>query len=204
MTIGIAVLAAGSSTRMGGAKQLLPWNGTTLLRGVVAEALAAGLGPVAVIMAAGAEDIAREIRGEPVIPLMNPGHRRGQGASVHVAAGWAAAEGFDALILALGDQPFVRHGDYAQLAACIRGTGAPAAGAAYDDGAGVPAIFTRAWFPRLLIIPADQGAKTLLRIIPGGVTIRLSGALTDIDTPADYRAACESRPLQPPAGEIRC
>ncbi len=50
--LAVVVLAAGASTRLGQPKQLLPYGGQTLLRRAVTTALAAQLGPVAVVLGA--------------------------------------------------------------------------------------------------------------------------------------------------------
>ncbi|MGE0688024.1 MAG: NTP transferase domain-containing protein, partial [Dehalococcoidia bacterium] len=48
--ISAIILAAGESSRMGRLKQLLPWDGTTLLDWQVREARAAGVDDVVIVL----------------------------------------------------------------------------------------------------------------------------------------------------------
>lgn len=186
MRIGIAILAAGSSTRMGRAKQLLPWRGTSLIRAVIATALGSGLGPVAVVLGTEAGTIAREISQDPVQPILNHAHSRGQGTSVRAAARWAVVGSCDGLMLLLGDQPFVEAADLRRIAAAID-RGAAIAAAGYDEGPGAPALFTKRFYPQLLNLPEAQGARSLLRTHRDLVTIvPVAGNLSDLDTPSAY------------------
>ncbi len=185
-TIGIAILAAGSSSRMGCVKQLLPWGGTTLIRSVVAQALASGLGPVAVVIGAHAARLSTELQYDPVNILANERHASGPGTSVQAAAQWAAARRLSGLVVMLGDQPRIAGPDLQRLAAVFHASGVSAIGAAYDDGAGVPALFASSLFPRLLTIPAQGGAKALLRALPDTILLPFPDALVDLDTPMEY------------------
>ncbi|HEU4598045.1 MAG TPA: NTP transferase domain-containing protein, partial [Pyrinomonadaceae bacterium] len=60
--VGAVVLAAGSSSRMGTPKQLLPFRGQTLLRRSALAALGAGCRPVIVVTGAHAEQTRGELR----------------------------------------------------------------------------------------------------------------------------------------------
>ena len=193
MTIGLAILAAGSSSRMGRAKQLLPWGGTTLIRSVVAQAIASGLGPVACVLGAQAERIRAELHDDPVTILVNDRHLQGPGTSVHTAARWAASRRFDGLLVLLADQPRIRATDLERLASTFAASGALAAGAAYDDGVGVPAIFSRDLFHRLVSLPVDGGAKAFLRSSLRVAAVPFPDSLADLDTPADYSAEMAHR-----------
>lgn len=55
--IGILIIAAGASTRLGRPKQLLPYQGKPLIRHITEVAIASGCQPIGVILGAYAETI---------------------------------------------------------------------------------------------------------------------------------------------------
>jgi len=65
-TIGIIILAAGASTPMGKPKQLLPYQGRSLLRHITEIAIASKNQPIIVVLGANAEIIKPEICQVPV------------------------------------------------------------------------------------------------------------------------------------------
>ncbi|MBW3635882.1 MAG: NTP transferase domain-containing protein, partial [Armatimonadetes bacterium] len=69
--VGAIILAAGSSSRMGSAKQILQFQGESLLRRAALAALRAGCDPVIVVTGAGAELSRRELNGLAVRESVN-------------------------------------------------------------------------------------------------------------------------------------
>src|SRR5690606_38783959 len=62
--------------------------------------------------------------------------------------------------------------------------------AAYADTIGVPAIFPARLFDQLKGLTGDAGAKSLIQKVPDRITLPLTAAAVDIDTPEqliDYR-----------------
>jgi molybdenum cofactor cytidylyltransferase len=106
------ILAAGSSSRMGTPKLLLPWAGTTILGRVVSTFAAAGLQEVVVVTGADHTPIESLIAGLagdiPIRTVLNPAHAGGQMLySIKVGLTTLDASPRAALI-GLGDQPQVR------------------------------------------------------------------------------------------------
>lgn len=60
-TVGLVILAAGASTRMGTPKQLLPYQGQTLLHHIAEVAIASVCRPIVVVLGAQAERIEPEV-----------------------------------------------------------------------------------------------------------------------------------------------
>jgi molybdenum cofactor cytidylyltransferase len=79
---GIIILAAGSSSRMGTAKQNLNFKARTLLQTVIETAMASKCQTVAVVLGANAELIAPTIKNEPVHILINKNWSAGMGTSI--------------------------------------------------------------------------------------------------------------------------
>ncbi len=60
---------------------------------------------------------------------------------------------------------------------------------AYAGTLGIPALFTRACFDRLLSLGDKQGAKALLLAPPdAAASVDFPAGALDIDTPTDYQA----------------
>lgn len=191
MTDGIAIilLAAGGSRRMGRPKQLLSFEGKTLLRRAAETALATPCRPVIAVLGAGAAESARELAGLDVHTSENADWPAGMGSTIKVGLRRATelAPDLDAVLLMLCDQPLVGPADLARLVETRRRTGAPIVATAYPTSPGVPAIFSRATFPNLLALDDAAGAKPLLLAAGDGVvTVPIPAALTDVDTPDDY------------------
>jgi molybdenum cofactor cytidylyltransferase len=105
------VLAAGASTRLGEgrSKQLLRYQGRTLLRHSVEQALASSCRPVIVVLGAEVERCQRELAGLDVQVAINPAWAEGMGSSIRAGmiSLTAAAPGARAVVITLCDQPLV-------------------------------------------------------------------------------------------------
>ena len=200
--IPILILAAGASSRLGHPKQLVEFEGETLLHRAARTALAANLGPVLVILGAAANNCRSALADLPVQCHINANFRQGLSTSIRLGVQHVAPP-FDSVILMLADQPLITSAHLQSLAAaCI----APyqAAATLYDDDVGVPAAFHPLLVPQLLTLQGDYGAKQLLRQRRHLVTaIPLPGAALDIDTPSDA-VQLQSSPTQlKPQSETR-
>ena len=79
--VGIVILAAGGSQRMGRPKQPLPFEGRTLLRRAVETALGSDCRPVIVTIGAHKELIGPELQSLPVLVAHNPDWPQGMSSS---------------------------------------------------------------------------------------------------------------------------
>src|SRR5947199_10804400 len=80
--VGLLLLAAGGSARMGAAKQLLRCEGQTLLRRAAETALASVCRPVIVVLGARCDALRPELHGLPVEITENPDWALGMGSSI--------------------------------------------------------------------------------------------------------------------------
>lgn len=187
--IGIVVLAAGSSTRLGRPKQLVPCRGSTLLHHAARTALDAALGPVLVVLGADADSCAPTLDGLDVGIIRFAGWREGMGATIRAAVtatGTASAATVGALILTACDQPDVSAEDLRRLAEEYRRTGAAVVGSAYAGTVGIPALFDRSRFAALESLTGDRGARAIL-LSEGArlVSVPCPSAAFDVDAESD-------------------
>ena len=179
------VLAAGTSSRLGRLKQLLPYGDTTLLGHAIATARAAGVRRVGVVVGAHAADVAAEaMRARADLVAENADWAVGMGSSLRVGtrALTEYEQAPDALLVLLCDQPLVTSSDLQRLLA--HGTDVVVA-SAYDGTTGVPALFPRHRFAALAALDGATGAKALLRSVDV-VRVECPTAAIDIDTEADW------------------
>jgi len=181
------VLAAGRSTRMGGPNKLLEEiNGEPLVRIATEQVLASRAKPVTVVTGHQRERVERALTGLPVTFVHNPDYA--QGLSTSLKAGIAAlpAEA-DGAIVCLGDMPQVSAALIDRLLAAFD----PERGAlvvipTIEGKRGNPVLWARRFFPDLMAVEGDVGARHLI----GGyaeavveVPVEDAAALTDVDTP---------------------
>jgi molybdenum cofactor cytidylyltransferase len=191
-SVAAVILAAGAATRMGFPKQILPFRGRSLLRHAIDAATAAGLAPIFVVLGAHLERIEPELAGLPARAVLCSNWADGQGASVRAGVR-ALCDGTnepDAVVLLLCDQPLLGPDVLRELLA-VHTAGADVAASTYAETVGVPALFGRNWFPRLLDLPDSAGAKRLLAAAGDDLRrIPFPGGAFDIDTPMDYDRLC--------------
>ncbi len=182
------ILAAGTSSRMGRVKQLLPLGGKTLLGHVVETALGSSLAQVIVVLGNAAEIICRRVDLTSVSVVINKDYRRGQSTSLQAGLGEVQKHIQGAMFI-LGDQPLV---DISVVETLIRTfhQGRPFfVVPTYRGRRGNPVIVNRLMFSRLMALRGDQGARGLFEHYQHGikrVEVQHQGVLWDIDTWEDY------------------
>ncbi len=184
MTTFGAVLAAGSSSRLGRPKQLLELAGEPLVRRAARLLREAGCERVVVVLGANAAAIEPVLAGASVEILHNAAWSGGMGTSLAAAARWALAGAATALLVSVCDQPRL---ETAHLRALMAAAGEGEAGVVasrYAGVAGVPAVLDRDALAMLATLHGDAGARELLRA-PTTRTIDWPAGAFDLDTPAD-------------------
>ena len=183
------ILAAGASRRMGQPKQLLDWNGRPLVRAVAETALAGALEPLLVVVGHAQGQVLTALSGLPLTAVVNPDYAEGQSGSLRAGVG-ALPPNTPAVLVLLGDQPFVTPAIVTALCDTWRESAAPIVAPLYQGRRGNPVLFARALFPELLAVSGDQGARALLAADPARVQLVPfddARPLADVDTPEDYQ-----------------
>jgi molybdenum cofactor cytidylyltransferase len=187
------VLAAGSSSRLRQPKQLIQINGESLLRRTVRLAGEAGCDPVAVVVGFEAERLRSELDGLGAIAAVNGDWRSGMGSSLR--RGVAALMELDPrprnVLLLVCDQVALRV-EFLRELLRVHNSGADPTGdsgaritaARYSGRIGVPAVFSSRFFPEMMTVQSDQGARGILEAHAGQVaTVDFPGGELDLDTP---------------------
>jgi molybdenum cofactor cytidylyltransferase len=188
--IGVVILAAGASTRMGTPKQLLLYQGQTLIRRVVETALASVCNPVVVVLGANASVVGNELE-LPVLVTRNREWETGMSSSVRagVEALLAADGDVEGVVMMLCDQPFVTAELIDELVEARHRTDRSIIATDYRETRGVPALFARELFPEIFRLSGDQGARQIIRNHPEDTAaVSFTDAAIDIDTRQDYDA----------------
>ena len=157
------LLAAGSSSRMGGPnKLLLALEGESLVRRAAKRALAAGLDPVIVVLGHEAERVRDELAGLAVVPVLNLNPARGVNGSLRTGISTVPADAAAAIVL-LADMPFVTEEMIRGVAERFRSSGAPLVVSAYGGVQAPPTLYGRALFSEILALgDGEGGGKTVV------------------------------------------
>jgi molybdenum cofactor cytidylyltransferase len=188
-TIGLIILAAGASTRMGSPKQLLQFSGKSLIRYSAQMALASKCFPVVVVLGANKNLITLELEDMPVFVTENPDWQDGMASSIRSGLDMLLTvhAGVKAAIVMLCDQPFVNTLFINQLVDTFEKDQGRIVASYYGNDFGVPALFHKSLFDELSGLQGNAGAKKLIgqyreEVIP----VVFPEGLVDIDTPEDY------------------
>lgn len=189
MKTGIVILAAGSSSRLGQSKQLLQYQGCTLLKRTVNVCIESEAHPVVVVLGADYDECVLELQNLKLHLRYNPRYPEGISTSIHAGldALLSLDPDIDAALFCLCDQPYLTEDFLNQMIAKFESGDAEIIASAYANTIGAPALFAKKYFPELYQLRGDQGArKLLLREEMNRVEIPFPKGEEDIDTVEDY------------------
>jgi molybdenum cofactor cytidylyltransferase len=191
------VLAAGGSRRLGRAKQLLPYKGSTLLDATLATARSAAFDQLIVTLGGSAAEILDQVDlgGAEIIENLEFGS--GCGSSVRTAVG-QVDDRADGIVLMLGDQPDVTAVTVRNLVAVS--VSSPIGICRYHGDLGHPFWFSREMFADLSALHGDKAVWKLLHSGKYDVTELAIDADVpiDVDTWDDYHALLALHGLSDP------
>jgi molybdenum cofactor cytidylyltransferase len=185
--VAAVVLAAGRSTRMGAVnKMIAEIGGKPLVRIAVEQAIASKASPVIVVTGHQRDKVEGALKGLNVKFANNPAYADGLGTSLRAGIAAVPAEADGAVIL-LGDMPQIDAPLIDKLIAAFDPEkGALVVVPTIEGRRGNPVIWARRFFPQLMAVTGDVGAR---HIIGGVVESVAEVAVTDpaitvdIDTP---------------------
>jgi molybdenum cofactor cytidylyltransferase len=187
------VLAAGQSRRMEGKNKLLEdFGGKPLVRRAVEAALGSKASPVIVVTGGSSNAVRQALAGLDVRFVNNPDFAEGLSSSLKTGIR-AVPEESSGAVICLGDMPHVS----SQLIDRLIAAFAPERGAMIvapvkNKQRGNPVLWARRFFPDLLKLEGDMGARKLANFYDEGlleIEVADDAAFEDIDTPEALAAA---------------
>lgn len=186
--VGAALLAAGESKRFeGGNKLLASIDGTPIVRRAARSLLDAGLAEIVVIVGHDEDAVRESLQGLDLAFRPNEDYPAGQSTSVREAVEMARERGWDGIVFALGDMPFVSPGSVeAILEAYAAGDGTIVA-AGNEGKRGNPVVFDRTHFETLAAVEGDKGGRELVENHDDAVIVDTGdpGVTRDVDYEED-------------------
>jgi molybdenum cofactor cytidylyltransferase len=187
--VGILILAAGPSSRLGSPKQLLSYQDKTLLNHTIDAAKTAQDGIVVVILGGNHELIKDHIDEKEIMITYNSQWEGGMSSSIRAGLYDLVREhkDLDAVILAVCDQPFITAELFDALVLEANTSGKSIVASSYGDTLGTPVLFAEKYFAELSRLKGKQGAKAMVAKYDDEVAVvPFDKGHIDIDTPEDY------------------
>lgn len=186
---------------MGQPKQLLVWQGESLVHRAVKTALTIDCQLVILVLGAHVKEIRSKIETwqnpEParLIIVENPDWQEGMSTSVKTGLQTLLKikPNIDAALVMLTDQPLLTSEHLLKLIKQMTDVRCQVpekniVASLYNNRPGVPALFDKKWFGELLQLSGDQGARALFQKHADEVlAIPFPEGAFDLDTPEDYK-----------------
>ncbi len=196
MNVGIVILAAGASTRMGVPKQLLHIDGKSLIKRIAEMAMDTACYPIVMVLGSNRDMMRKELERMPITIIDNPQWEKGMSGSIKMglAGSYMTFKELEAVIILTADMPLIsveliqkmikkaeevseKMKDNPDIVAC-----------SYGGQMGIPVLFKRKLFNDLLELSGDNGAKKIiLANKEKTVTIDFPEGIFDLDTMEEYR-----------------
>ena len=187
------VLAAGMSSRLGSPKQLVLAGGQCLLDRVLDEALTSCLDRIVLVLGHRAGEVTTALKErhdrDRLRILINPAYRDGMSSSIRTGIE-SVQDTFSAIMIILGDQPFVGTSLINLLIRRYRSSGKDICVPVCRGRRGHPVIIGRQFYDAVMSTTGDIGARQILRSNPEsvlGVEISDSRIFFDVDTQTDIK-----------------
>ncbi len=189
-----AILAAGTSSRMGRNKLLLPYKEHTVFEEVLSQLLKSDLDEVFIVTGFEKERIEELIKNkckDQIKIVYNESFRLGRSESIKCAVRNFGDQA-EALLFMVADKPTVRAELINRAIAEFKGKSPDILYVKTPAGRGHPIIFSRRLFEELLKLDGDMIAEEMIAKYKSGVVELPDGAVqADIDTIDDYRILTE-------------
>ena len=197
MNIGVVILAAGESKRMGVPKQILPIFGVPMLKYLVDEVLDTEAHPVTVVVGANKTKIIPLLENIPIGIIDNPDWQKGMGSSIKMGlvGSYLITKGFDGLIFMTSDMPFVDAQVINKLIKTAREFPEKTIIASrYAGTLGIPVLYKKERFEDILDMKPEHGSKQFFNKYQDEiVSVDFDLGAIDLDTKEDYYNFLQSK-----------
>jgi molybdenum cofactor cytidylyltransferase len=190
MSVGIIILAAGSSSRLGQPKQLIIVEGKSLLKKTTEAALDSGAHPIMVVLGNQAPTHKKVIEAPPVSIVINEDWSNGMGSSLKAGMQSLLKDypETEAIIISVCDQPYLTAHHFKKLISVYSNTASEVVTSHYKGTNGVPALFSKSLFQKLLQLEDEEGARKIIQHHKGTIAlVPFEKGEIDIDTPEDLK-----------------
>ena len=191
--LGVVILGAGASARMGRPKLLLPWRGTTVVGQLISQWRGLGAGQITVVLRVNDTALAAELdrlNFPKSNRIENPQPERGMFSSIVCAANWNGWRNeISSWALVLGDQPHLQTETLRTLMSFSAQNLNAICQPEFGGRAGHPVIMPRPAFVELKKSKARTLKDFLKLTVPPPVSCPVAdtGLSLDLDTPEDYK-----------------
>jgi len=189
--VGLIILAAGCSSRLGSPKQLLKFGEKTLLARTIEAGLSSNCRETVVVLGSNYELIRSSIEEQDIRIVKNDNWQEGIASSIRsgVNALENNEEQFEAAIVATCDQPFLTADILNSLIESHKVERKPIAACEYLDTLGTPVLFEHSLFGELKSLIGSTGAKQIVMSNKDRVArVPFPDGAVDIDTQADFES----------------
>ncbi len=186
MKISVLILAAGSSSRLGQPKQLVEFEGQTLIERITQIALSISE-EVLVVLGANIDLIKPKLQAfsNRIDIIENLDWNKGMGTSISLGVENLAPKS-DAILILLVDQPLISQVLLQKMMQTFAENKCTIVACNYGNQLGVPILFDSSFFSELKKLKGEQGAKLFLKDYSEKITtIEFKAGLFDIDTTED-------------------
>ncbi len=187
---GVLIVAAGESKRLGTPKQILQFEGQSLLNRLVSIVTGTVAYPITIVLGAEAAAIQAQLPDDSLHVVINEEWKEGMGSSIRFGLKQMidTDPDMDGVMILVCDQPFIKSESIQSLIQIQKSTGLPMAACFYEDIVGTPALFHQSMFSDLLKLAGDTGAKKIMKDKLDNVAkLNFEKGVIDIDTMEDYQ-----------------
>ncbi|WP_051184871.1 nucleotidyltransferase family protein [Desulfatiglans anilini] len=197
--LGVIVLAAGFSSRMGAFKPLLPFGETTVAEHLIRNLRSIGLSEIYVVTGFRADELAGRMAASGAVPIHNPRFEEGMFSSIQAGI-QSLPRDLDGFFVLPVDTPLVRPGTFHFLANVLdasnrKGIFIPR----FSGRRGHPPLLDAGWAEAILQWQGPYGLRGFFQAHSGScveVDVPDRLMLLDMDTPEKYRTLLEALPRQ--------
>ncbi len=199
-----AILAAGASSRFGSAKQLSKIGDKTLIETALVTLIQSNVNDICVVLGCAFETINKHLKthmkssAKEFKVLNNQAWEQGLSSSIHTATAYAIECDATDLLLMVCDQPYLtselinklleiseRNHIQSNPISMPEQASSSIIACEYGNSVGIPAIFPRHYFTKLLALQGDRGAKSVILQSNDPIYVDFAQGDVDIDMPSD-------------------
>jgi molybdenum cofactor cytidylyltransferase len=187
--LAVLILAAGSSSRLGQPKQLLPFKETTLLEHTITCAQSVS-DNVFVVLGGNQSAIQSAVDLQDIEVILTQDWYKGIGSSISsgIKSITKTIQDTQSIMILLCDQPKITNELLVELVAIHEEKQKLISACKYGNSFGVPAIFNKSMYNDLKELKDDAGAKIIIGKNKNKTSfLNFSDGIIDIDIPSDLK-----------------